>query len=291
MDRNLHSPLVSIALPIFNAEKTLAQAIRSICSQTFADWELIALDDGSTDGSVSIVANFGDPRIKLFSDGRNLGIAARLNQAIDLSKGRYFARMDADDISFPQRIELQIEFITAHRDIDLLATGAIIFTGNADPLGVFPTAPTHESICRRPWRGFYFPHPTWLGRTEWFQRHRYRPSMNNAEDQDLLLRTYRYSRFACLSQILLGYREEPRTLKKMIKARYAFFKAVFSDSLTHLNISIIFLSAFLQLFKTFGDACRIYGGINFLRNPLLPTTPLQLQQLQDLYQRLNNNTC
>ena len=101
-------PLVSIALTVLNAEKTLAVAIRSICDQTFEDWELIVLDDGSTDSSLSIAGRFGDPRIKVFSDGRNRGIAARLNQAMDLCRGEYFARMDADDVSsrpkeFPTR--------------------------------------------------------------------------------------------------------------------------------------------------------------------------------------------
>lgn len=281
-------PLVSIALPVLNAEKTLAVAIRSICDQTFDDWELIILDDGSTDSSLLIAGSFGDPRIKVFSDGRNRGIAARLNQALDLGRGKYFARMDADDVSFPRRIELQIQFLEAHRDIDLLATGVVVFSGDGNPLGVFPVAETHEKICCRPWRGFFFPHPTWLGRTEWFLRHRYRPLMNNAEDQDLLLRTYRHSRFACLPQILLAYREAPRTLKKMMKARYAFFKAVFSDSAAHSNISIIFLAAFLQLFKTAGDACHIHGGIKSLRNPLLPLSPAELQQLKDLYRKVNN---
>lgn len=283
-------PLVSIALPVLNAEKTLAAAIRSICDQTFDDWELIVLDDGSTDNSLAIAERFDDPRIKVLSDGRNMGIAARLNQAINLSRGKYFARMDADDVSFPRRIELQIQFMKSHRDIDLLATGIVIFRGDGDPIGVFPVAETHEKICFRPWGGFYFPHSTWLGRSEWFLRYRYRSLMNNAEDQDLLLRTYRYSRFACLPQILLAYREEPRTLKKMMKARYAFFKAVFSDSVAHLNISIICLSAYLQLFKTVGDVCHIHGRIKVLRNPLLPISPDVFRKFKDLYLRLNNGT-
>jgi len=113
--------------------------------------------------------------------------------------------------------------------------------------------------------------------------------MNNAEDQDLLLRTYRHSRFACIPEILFAYREEYRTLRKMAKFRYAFFKAVLSDSFANRNIPIIFFSAFMQLFKLLCDAANIQYGIKFLRNPLLPISADQSRQLQEFYKNLCDN--
>ena len=98
------SPLISVLLPVFNAEKTLGAAIRSILLQEFVDWELIILDDGSSDRSLQIAGRFKDSRIRIISDGRNIKLPSRLNHGIRLSKGKYIARMDADDISFPNRL-------------------------------------------------------------------------------------------------------------------------------------------------------------------------------------------
>ena len=98
-------------MPVFNAEKFLDAAIQSIINQTFANFELIILNDGSTDGSVGIIESYDDPRITLIHNHKNLGLVATLNRGIKLSTGSYIARMDADDISHPMRFEKQIELM------------------------------------------------------------------------------------------------------------------------------------------------------------------------------------
>lgn len=98
-------------MPVFNAEKFLDAAIQSIINQTFANFELIILNDGSTDGSVAIIESYDDPRITLIHNHKNLGLVATLNRGIKLSTGSYIARMDADDISHPMRFEKQIELM------------------------------------------------------------------------------------------------------------------------------------------------------------------------------------
>ncbi len=201
------TPLVSIALPSFNAEKTVGDAIASIMLQTYQNWELLFIDDGSSDQTVAVARSFKDPRIKIYADGANKGLPARLNEAIDKSAGKYFARMDNDDICFPDRLLRQVEYLEAHGDVDLLATRALTFVTPGQVVGLFPFRETHEEICSHPWRGFYLPHPTWMGRLEWFKKYRYRtPGVRNAEDQELLLRSYPASRFACLPEILFAYR-------------------------------------------------------------------------------------
>ncbi|MBU0734821.1 MAG: hypothetical protein KKG10_11795, partial [Proteobacteria bacterium] len=80
----------------------------------------------------------------------------------------------------------------------------------------------HEAICKRPWAGFQFPHPTWMGRTGWFRRNRYSSAMRKSQDQELLLRTYRRSRFESLDHILLGYRKDHLSLRDILKSRYYF---------------------------------------------------------------------
>ncbi|MFC1798607.1 glycosyltransferase family 2 protein [Thermodesulfobacteriota bacterium] len=286
----MKTPLVSIALPVFNAERTLAAAIRSILLQTYSNWEIILIDDGSSDNSLRVAESFQDDRIRVFADGANKGISSRLNQAIDLSEGEYFARMDADDISFPDRIEEQIAYMNTNKKVDLLGTGILYFNANGCALGTLPIRETHEDICRRPWAGFYFPHPTWFGRIEWFRQNRYRSFADKAEDQDLLFRTYRHSRFACLPKVLLAYREESRSLYKMLCARHSFFKAIFSESFTNRHISVIFKLFLIQLAKITGDILNVRLGFKSLRNPLLPVATDLLNRWNQLYSDLTAQT-
>ena len=209
-----------------NAERTLPAALASLAGQTYRNWELILLDDGSADGSVAVGRAFADRRAALRADGMHRGLATRLNEAIDLARGKYLARMDADDVCYPERFERQVAFLETHPDVDLLGTGAMVFAGEGAPLGLFPAQARHEEICARPWAGFYLAHPTWIGRLEWFRRHRYDPTVTKAQDQDLLLRAWDSSRYAALVEPLLGYRQEALSLGKVLAGRYFFCRAL-----------------------------------------------------------------
>jgi glycosyltransferase involved in cell wall biosynthesis len=219
------APLVSVVLPVYNAGPTLPQALASIQLQTFREWELILIDDGSTDHCMAGFSS-SDNRVRMVQDGRNLGLAARLNQGIDLARGKYLARMDQDDVAYPSRLERQLEFLDRNPNVDLAGTKAIVFRDEGHPVGLFPFRATHSEICARPWNGFYLPHPTWMGLIEWFRRHRYAmPEIVRAEDQDLLLRTYDSSRFACVGEILFGYRKAPLSHGKLWTARINLARA------------------------------------------------------------------
>ncbi len=213
-------PLVTVAMSVHNAASTLEPALRSILWQTFSDWELIVVDDGSTDETGLILSQFNDARIRVVHGaGGQQGLATRLNQCIELARGRYIARMDADDVAYPERLERQVRYLEAHPDIDLLGHGAILFKEDGQALGVYPAASEHEDICRRPWWGFPLAHPTWMGKRLWFTRHRYRDELTKGQDQDLLLRSYRVSCFAALPDILLGYRMEGVSVWKSGRGR------------------------------------------------------------------------
>ncbi|MFN0161655.1 MAG: glycosyltransferase family 2 protein, partial [Burkholderiales bacterium] len=190
------TPLVTIAMPVRNAGPTLAATLRSVLAQTFTDWEFLVIDDGSTDASAQLVAGIADPRVRLIGHGESLGLAVRLNQSISMAQGRFFARMDADDIAYPQRIEAQVKFMLENPGCDLVGCGAVIFDDAGRLRGRFPRRLTHDEIRAHPWRGFFLPHPTWLGKTEWFARHRYLNHYKKTQDQDLLLRTFDCSTFA-----------------------------------------------------------------------------------------------
>jgi glycosyltransferase involved in cell wall biosynthesis len=205
----------------FNAEGTLGAAVASLRSQTFSDWELLIVDDGSTDRSVDVAAQAAaaDPRIRVLPDGGHRGLPARLNMLVDASSGPLYGRMDADDIAYPERLERQVEHLDSHPEVDLVGASMLVFGVGGKAIGKRHAPCTHHEICRRPASGFRLFHPTWLGRRDWFRRYRYAADAERCEDQDLLYRSYRHSVFANLPEPLLGYREERLVLKNLLLGR------------------------------------------------------------------------
>ncbi|GAA6212668.1 hypothetical protein NBRC116602_24090 [Hyphomicrobiales bacterium 4NK60-0047b] len=218
------TPLVSVILPAYNGGKELSLAIQSIEQQTYQNWELILMDDGSTDGSLELMESLTDPRIKLFSDGVNKGLSQRLNEAVSKTKGQYIARMDADDIAFPKRLETQVNFLEKNKDIDLVGCRAVAFRENGKIIGLLPFASDHISMTAQVWRNIPLPHPTWMGKASWFKENPYAdPEVRRSEDQELLLRTHSFSRFACLPDVLFGYRQGPFNFRLTMIARKALY--------------------------------------------------------------------
>jgi hypothetical protein len=137
--------------------------------------------------------------------------------------------MDADDVAYPQRFERQVQFLEKHRDIDLVGTGALIFKGAGEVIGCYPTACSHEIICRRPWWGFPLAHPTWMGKRSWFVSHPYLETDVRCEDQALLLRSFAHSRFAALDEILLGYRVSKIAADKLGRGRLNYCRSLLAS--------------------------------------------------------------
>ncbi len=140
-------PTISILLPAFNAGQTLDLALRSLCGQTFSDFGILLLDDGSDDDTAEIARAFSDPRVRVIQDGLKLGLARRLNMGIELARGRYIARMDADDVSFPERLARQVAFLEAHPDVDLVRMPGGGVPHRWRGSGLLPFAGTHEAMC------------------------------------------------------------------------------------------------------------------------------------------------
>lgn len=216
-------PLVSVGMAVLNGGEQLHMAVQSVLAQTMEDWELLLIDDGSTDGAADAIAALGDPRIYVIKDGRNKGLAVRLNETIAMARGRYFARMDHDDLSHPERLRRQVSAMQADADLDLLACRCIKINDDDQFTGYMPFAADHEQICRRAWLRFPMTHPSWLGRLEWFRQHRYPvPAPFYAEDFELLLRACESSKYGALPQVLLAYRVRSGIeLKKTLRARRA----------------------------------------------------------------------
>lgn len=199
-------PLLTIGLPTYNSRAWLPLSVGSIFSQTFQDWELIAVDDGSHDESHSVLQLLRDPRVTVISWKQRLGLAARLNEITSLARGKYLARMDADDFMHPARLESQMSFLERSPEIDGVGCGMIIVDRSLRPVGMRTYPGQHEQICANPFRGISIAHATFIGRTEWWRRHPYNESNRVCEDWELWTSCYANSRFANLSDPLYFYR-------------------------------------------------------------------------------------
>ena len=197
---------VSIGIPFWNARRYLGDAVRSVFAQTQGDWELLLVDDGSTDGSADVVGHLDDPRVRVLSDGSNRGLCARLNQIASLARGAYLARMDADDLMHPERIERQSRFLRANPGVDVIDTATFTVDEDLTPLGIRGEGPV-DSRPAAVLRNGLLIHPTVMGRAEWFRSNLYDPVYVRAEDRELWSRTCGTTRFARLREPLFFYRE------------------------------------------------------------------------------------
>ncbi len=218
-------PKVSVVMSAYNCEQEIELAVASIVAQTFQDWELIAIDDGSTDGTHERLAGFQDQRIRVVRERERKGLAYRLNQGIAIARGAYVGRMDADDISYPERLSKQVAYLDKSPDTDLLGTAAFAFEPGFRAIGVCDVEPSHEGVCANPASGFRMPHPSWMGKRNWFEKHPYRTDAKRAQDQDLLVRTFRSSRFANLEEILIGYRQSLPKINHILMGRWSYGRA------------------------------------------------------------------
>lgn len=224
------TPLVSVVMAVFNGRSTLSAAIRSLQIQTLEAWELIIVDDCSTDGSKDLIREISDQRIRLVRNKRNSGLAASLNRGIDLARAQYIARMDCDDVCFPWRLKVQLEFLRSHADVDLVGGGALEFQDDWKPLLVSKLPTDHDEIIRAIAFGrtpLY--HPAWCGRAEWFRSFRYDVTFAKAQDCELLVRGAASSRYANIPVVLIGYRREKFNLVKRIRSRWHVLRAYWKN--------------------------------------------------------------
>jgi len=202
------TPLFTIGLPVYNAGPFLEDALRSIFAQTFSDWELIAVDDGSRDGSVEVLRQLKDPRVRVLVDGEHRGLGARLNQIVLQAAGRYIARMDADDMMHPERLVRQFAFLDDHPEVDVAGCGLISFDAHCRPTSARRLPAGHAEITADPLTGFRIAHASTVGRTDWWREHPYNERNRGCEDWELWFGSRGDSRFANLADPLYFYREE-----------------------------------------------------------------------------------
>lgn len=211
-------PLVSIIMPAYNAAATIGASIRGILGQTYENFELIVVDDGSQDNTAAIIRSFSDSRIRLIENPRNLKIARSLNIAIDAAKGKYLARSDADDINMPNRLEIQVNYMETHPEVDVVGSSMYLFNDSGNIIGGLINKKTeHQDMVQHiHWFAPPLCHPTIMARAEWLRRYRYGEQYFPGEDGDLFLRSYRQSKFANLPMFLYAWRDPGKFLPKKL---------------------------------------------------------------------------
>jgi glycosyltransferase involved in cell wall biosynthesis len=286
-------PVVSVIMSMRNSAATVGAAVGSVRLQSLRDWELIVIDDGSFDQSSAIVEGFHDERIRLVRESRSAGLAARLNQAVALSRGEFIARMDADDICFPERLSRQVVRLREDPQLDLVGCGAVVFASGSELIGEMPVGLDHQEIVARPFVGFPFPHPTWCGRASWFRNNPYDSTLRYAEDQDLLLRSFRHSKLGGLDTVLLGYRQDQLALKKLLPGRATFMRSVWRNGLATGEILPALTGIAINTAKGMLDVATLGLGLNrqMQLRRLKPVSPAIEREWQQLQEDLTASSC
>ncbi len=214
------SALVTIGLPFVNDRRTIEETLRSIFAQSHTNWELIAVDDGCTDGTYELVRQIQDPRVRVLRDGVNRGLSARLNQIHALAKGTLIARMDSDDIMHPERLSRQVKYLADHPRAHIVGTGSYMINGDSVVTGhrdCDPLPMQSASVLQR----ILYLHPTVMARAEWFRENCYCSDFDRAEDMELWCRTVAagQTRFGKIPEPLFFCRKQSRgTLAKTLKS-------------------------------------------------------------------------
>lgn len=235
--------LISVVMSVYNSEKYLVEAIESILNQTYTNFEFIIVNDGSTDSSLDIIQEYmeKDERIVLISR-ENKGLPYSLNEGIEKAKGKYIARMDADDISLPTRFEKQIEFMQENQDIGVCGTWAEVFGDNRkNRLLKHPI--NHDELKVRLLFSVCFAHPTVMIRKSVLDKYnlKYNLEYINAQDYELWSRISNFTNMANIPKVLLKYRVTENSITSIAnnqkkELRYKLLSDVFKKVLESINI-------------------------------------------------------
>lgn len=206
-------PLVTVILPVYNAEMYLKEAISSILNQTYPNFEFIIINDGSTDDSVNIIKSFTDQRIILIENDKNIGLTATLNKGLSLANGKYILRMDQDDISLPKRIQIQVSFMENNPEIGICGSARIVIR-DGKKVVFNNNVKTHGEIKSFLLFQNCIAHPTVIMRKSELLDKELMYESYHAEDYDLWSRAVLKTKMANITEPLLIYREHPHQMSQ-----------------------------------------------------------------------------
>jgi len=203
------NPLVSVIMGVFNGEKHLREAIKSILNQTFKDFEFVIINDCSKDKTSEILRKYNqeDERIKIVNNHKNIGLTKSLNKALKITRGKYIARMDADDISYPERLEKQIDFLSNNLLYGLIGTWGHKIDKGGNVIGELKFLTKNENIRKALIKYNPFIHSSIMLRSEVFKKvGPYNKEWRFAQDYELFFRIIKYYKVANIPEILMAHR-------------------------------------------------------------------------------------
>lgn len=204
-------PKITVLMPVYNAEKFLREAIDSILNQTFKDFEFLIINDASTDGTEKIILSYKDPRIRYFKNQKNLGVARTLNKGLKLAKAELIARMDADDISLPERLETEYRVMLNEQDLVLLASNFERIDKDGKYLSTEHKVILPEEIYYTLQFRNYLGHPTVMYKKKTVLEEFKGYKIQESEDYDLWLRISKKYKIEEINKVLVKIRRSKQS--------------------------------------------------------------------------------
>lgn len=229
-------PTISVVLPVYNAEKYIRKSLESILAQTFTDFEILLVDNASTDSTIEILKSYTDPRIRIIINPSNLGLIASLNIGLNSARGKYIARMDHDDIALPERFQKEYDFLESHQDIVLVGTWSNIMDSNENFIRIHKNPLQNNVIKYELMFGNTITHPSIMMRRDIVNAvGGYDSAWINTEDYNLYSRLIRNHKLANIGEPLINYRVHGASLTNEASSQVVMHEN--TKKMIRLNIS------------------------------------------------------
>ena len=254
------NPKISVLLPVFNGGRFLKESIESILTQTYTDFEILIIDDGSKDDSLDIINNFNDKKIRIIQNKKNVGLIGTLNRGLHESRGEFIARMDQDDISIKDRFEKQIKFFEKNKNYDFVFGNINCFNDKTQKSYIWEIGSkvkTFSEIKSSLTISNCLAHPTVMGRSKIYKKYGYNQGLLNGEDWDLWLRlTSDKIKLGKVNDIILNYRIHDNSMchfsqKIPINQRVNIKKTFILNQLKKKKITLFELNIIKNLIKEY----------------------------------------
>lgn len=214
------NPEITVLMSVYNGEKYLREAIESILNQTYKNFEFLIINDGSTDSSRDIILSYNDPRIQLVDNEQNIGLTRSLNKGLKLARGEYIARMDADDISMPERLGKEVAFLDQNKNVGLVGTYYLMINENGKALHTIKCLTEGGELKDKLLIGNQFGHGSVMFRAECIEKvGLYREEFKSAQDYDLWLRIADFFDVANIPEVLYNWRLNFNSVSVVRKVR------------------------------------------------------------------------
>lgn len=260
MKQGKANPFVSVIMPVYNSESFVEKAVRSILNQTYKNFEFIIIDDASTDNTLSILKKLKkkDRRIILIQNKENLGVTKSLNKGLELAKGKYIIRMDADDWAYPKRFQFQVELMESHPEVVVSGSYIEICDNSLKTKYIRKYHLDDANIRKHIFRYSPFAHPATIWIAKIMKKERYRETIPTCQDYELYFRIGKIGKFMNLDKPLLKLRMHERSISRV------------KNDLQWKNTVLIRFNAVLMLGYSMSTLDKIYSFLQEICIGLLP---------------------